>query len=72
MLPVICPKCLDGDAAVRLDLNDGDTLTCAGCEEEYSLDAVRELVAGWAKLLPWLDAHPARQTAAEVRIAAAG
>lgn len=56
---VICPKCLE-EAAVTLDLNDGDTLHCPECDEEYTVAAVRGLVDSWAKLLPWLEAHPAR------------
>jgi hypothetical protein len=61
---VICPKCLDPDAVVRLNVADGDTLTCGGCEEEYSAARVREMVASWAKVLPWIEAHPARTEAA--------
>jgi hypothetical protein len=57
---LICPKCLE-EQPVRLDLADGDTLSCPGCDEEYSLDAVQAMVEGWAKLLPWLRLHPARQ-----------
>ena len=60
---LICPKCLEV-ATVRLDLDDGDTLTCTGCEESYSVDTVRQMVEGWAKLLPWLAQHPARVEAA--------
>ncbi len=60
---VICPKCLDPDAVVRLDVSDGDALTCGGCEEEYSATAVREMVDSWAKVLPWIEAHPARTEA---------
>lgn len=59
-MKVICPKCLE-EAAVSLDLTDGDTLACPECDETYSAATVRELVDGWAKLLPWIEAHPARQ-----------
>ncbi|WP_439624038.1 hypothetical protein [Gemmata sp.] len=56
---VTCPKCLD-EANVTVDLDDGDTLRCQECEEVYSVADVEAVVACWAKLLPWLRAHPAR------------
>lgn len=58
-MKVICPKCL-ADEIVRLDVCDGDTLTCGGCDEEFSVADLRRLVDSWAKLLPWLESHPAR------------
>lgn len=57
---VVCPKCM-AEASVKLDVNDGDTLSCPECEEEYSLSDVEAVVESWAALLPWLKAHPARQ-----------
>jgi hypothetical protein len=68
----ICPRCLDAAAEVTLNVADGATLTCASCNEEFTVSDVRALVDGWAKLLPWLEAHPARTPAAELRVAAAG
>lgn len=63
---LICPKCLC-EEVIRLDLCDGDTLTCGGCDAEYSAGDVRAMVDGWVKLLPWIEAHPARtETAATV------
>ena len=59
MMNTICPKCLE-DATQRIDLGDGDTVTCTGCDEEYSVDAVRKLIASWGPLLGWLDAHPSK------------
>ncbi|HYH64780.1 MAG TPA: hypothetical protein VD866_08820 [Urbifossiella sp.] len=58
---VICPKCLK-DETVTVDVNDGDTLHCNGCDEEFTVGDVRGLVDSWAKVLPWLEAHPARTT----------
>jgi hypothetical protein len=58
-MTLICPKCLE-EAVIRLDLADGDTLTRGACDEEYSADTVRQLVDGWAKLLPWIEQHPAQ------------
>lgn len=68
-MDLICPKCLEAET-IRLDICDGDTLTCAGCDEEYSLDAVQQLVEGWLKVLPWLLSHPARLPQAQPAAAA--
>jgi hypothetical protein len=57
---VVCPKCL-AESNVKIDVNDGDTLTCPECEEEYSLTDVVNLIETWKPILPWLLAHPARQ-----------
>lgn len=59
-MELTCPKCLSNEV-IRLDLTDGDTLTCSGCDEEYSLADVEAVVASWSKMLPWLRCHPARQ-----------
>ena len=56
---VTCIRCWDG--LVRLDLDGSGVMTCAECAEEFSCDDVRKVIdgaAGWAKLLPWLDAYP--------------
>lgn len=58
-MQVICPRCMT-EASVTLDLDDGDTLRCPECSEEYTVGDVADLVDCWAKLLPWLRAHPAR------------
>jgi hypothetical protein len=57
---ILCPRCLDESNGVRLDIVDGDTLTC-DCGEEYTVAAIRDLIDGWLAILPWLEAHPARQ-----------
>jgi hypothetical protein len=64
---LICPKCLN-EETVRLNLDDGDTLTCTGCDEEYTVGDVAALVASWAPLLKWLQSHPARQSAAAATV----
>ncbi len=58
---LICPRCMS-EETIRLDLTDGDTMTCGGCDEEFTVDAVADLVASWSRVLPWLRCHPARQT----------
>lgn len=63
-MTTICPRCGE-DVCIRLDLHDGDQLTCTGCESEYTVSQVREMVEAWGPLLAWLDAHPARQQQAE-------
>jgi hypothetical protein len=57
-----CPCCL-ADAAIQLNLLDGDTLTCPDCDEEFTVDYIDSLitvVGSWGKILPWLLSHPAR------------
>lgn len=56
---VICPRCMK-EETVTVDVADGDTLHCNGCDEEFTVADVRAVVEGWSKLLPWLEAHPAR------------
>jgi uncharacterized protein (DUF983 family) len=54
---LVCPRCLNG-GGIDLRLNDLDTVTCHECGEEYSLDLVRDMVTGWARVLKWVDAAP--------------
>lgn len=58
-MELVCPKCLSVEI-IKLDLDDGDTLTCGGCDETYQADDVAHLVEGWLKVLPWIRQHPAR------------
>lgn len=62
-----CPKCLS-EAVIRLDVGDGETLTCDHCEESYTTAEIRAVVDGWSKLLPWLESHPARTEAAAATV----
>jgi hypothetical protein len=54
---LVCPRCLN-EGGIDLRLNDLDTITCHECGEEYSLDLVRDMVTGWARVLKWVDAAP--------------
>ncbi|HEX4614002.1 MAG TPA: hypothetical protein VH092_37820 [Urbifossiella sp.] len=54
-MTLTCPKCLE-EHPVRLDVADGVTLTCGGCEEEYTAAAVRRVVDSWLLVLPRLEA----------------
>ena len=69
-MKTICPKCLN-DETIRVNLDDGETLTCTGCDEEFTADDLRELVASWLPLLAWLDSHPARAETPKPATAAA-
>lgn len=40
-MKTICPKCL-ADEVIRVNLDDGDTLTCSGCDEEFTAGDLRE------------------------------
>jgi len=64
---LICPKCMAIDATVRLDLDDGETLTCDSCVEMFSLADVREMIDGitraWAVMAAWVETCPARAKA---------
>jgi transcription elongation factor Elf1 len=59
-MELTCIKCGQSDSVIRLDLDDGHTLTCTGCEESYSVDDVRACMAGWTRALAWIDTHPSR------------
>lgn len=52
-----CPKCLE-DATISLNLADMDTCKCDSCEEEFTLDNIRDIMKKWAPVLKWLDAAP--------------
>ncbi len=56
----ICPRCLCSET-IRLDLDDGDTLTCSGCDENYRASDLVAMLDSWAGLLPWIMSHPARR-----------
>ena len=54
-----CPRCGVPDAALLLNLADGETITCQENDCEFTTDDVRDLLARWAPVLAWLDAMPA-------------
>lgn len=50
-----CLKC--GEVClIKLHLDDCTTLQCNECDETFTLDEVREMVEGWNKALPALEA----------------
>ena len=48
---VACPHCGNPDATVQIDLNDLSACTCSTCDEEFSAEQARDLLA--AKLAQW-------------------
>lgn len=52
-----CPLCAE-EAVIRLDLDDLEHLTCGSCDESFTLDDVRDMIARWQRVLNWIDACP--------------
>ena len=63
---VPCLRCGER-GSVRVRVDDGDTITCSACDEEFTAADVRAVVDSWGPLLGWLDAHPARVEEAKVQ-----
>jgi hypothetical protein len=53
-----CPLCGEQQASISLYLDDMDTCCCRECSEEFSLDAVRDMIAKWQRVLAWVDSAP--------------
>lgn len=51
-----CPKCCC-DGVVMIHLDDFENFCCGDCSEEFTLSDVRELIAGWNKVIAWIDEH---------------
>ena len=62
-----CIRCGEPQANIHLHLEDGDTFTCQECENSFTLDDVRKVLAMWPKVVAWVEAMPTR---AEVEAAA--
>lgn len=61
-----CPCCRIV-AAIDLHLDDGDTMTCRECSEEFTTEDVRKLIDAadaWRAILAWVERCPAREPAA--------
>jgi hypothetical protein len=52
-----CPLC-GQDGAIGLSLEDLESCTCPSCSEEFTLDAVRDVIAKWQRVLSWVDSCP--------------
>ena len=60
-LQLPCPKCNEQNANVSLHLDDAETFTCHECEDEFSIDDVREYLATaqrWGRVLDWVQTMP--------------
>lgn len=49
---------------VRVDVETAD-IHCNDCDGAYDAALVRETIAGWEKVLPWIESHPALTAAPE-------
>lgn len=56
MFNLTCVKCSEKE--ISLDLDDCQTFRCRSCEEEYTVDDVREIIAEYSKVLAWIDTAP--------------
>jgi hypothetical protein len=54
-----CPCCGE-DATIRLDLDDLTNFSCTACENEFTLDTVRDVIDRWQRVLAWIDRAPER------------
>jgi uncharacterized protein (DUF983 family) len=53
-----CPHC--GEAGtLTLNVADVHALTCQSCDAETTADELRAIIAGYGRLLAWLDTAPA-------------
>ena len=59
---VSCPHCHDTDGSIALDLNDVQTIRCSGCDEEFSPQQARDMVAAelarWEAVCRWVEMAP--------------
>lgn len=55
-----CPRCGEKDANVALYMAEGDLFQCQECEEEFSVEDIRQILAFWGPVVKWLDAMPTR------------
>jgi uncharacterized protein (DUF983 family) len=52
-----CPECGE-ENTLRIDVADVHSLSCSSCDAELTAADLRHIVAGWTKLLVWLDTAP--------------
>ena len=58
---VPCPNCTD-IPGMSVYLNDLDRFKCSNCEEEFSREFIQSLVAGWGRVLEWIDCYDKAHT----------
>jgi uncharacterized protein (DUF983 family) len=54
---VPCPNCGES-GTLKVDVADVHTLWCSGCDDEMTADELRAVIAGYERLLAWLDTAP--------------
>ncbi len=52
-----CPKC-GAEDSLRLDLADLRAMTCKECDDELGPDDIRAIIAGWTRVLRWIETAP--------------
>lgn len=52
-----CPHC-GAESTLSVDLSDTSAMTCGDCDNEVTADDIRKVMAGWQRLLAWLDSAP--------------
>jgi hypothetical protein len=55
-----CLRCPEtGTVSIDLaDLTGDEAVYCSSCENRYSLDEVRDVLASWAKVIGWVSCAP--------------
>ena len=46
------------EAAIKLDLADGDTLSCPDCGEDFAVADVKDRINEWQTALNWIETMP--------------
>ena len=46
------------EAEIRLNLTDGETLSCPACGEDFAVSDVEERLEEWHKALAWIKTFP--------------
>jgi hypothetical protein len=52
-----CIKCGD-EAALTLNLADGDSITCPDCEGEFTVEDVETMIGEWQQAIAWIKTMP--------------
>lgn len=58
-MAVRCIECGASAAEARVGVDvDTGLVHCSACDTEFGPDEIREHVAGWERLLAWVEAYP--------------
>jgi hypothetical protein len=53
--------CCGAEDAVWVSLQDTESFSCSSCSEPFAADDVRAMIAGWERVLAWIESAPARE-----------